>query len=408
MISRRFVLIQGVLILQDQYRALIQYSFTKDTDGQYDKMPTDWYCNCGVFNFKRRENCFKCSASREESEKGGEGSDEISNILTKSKLRDDVEQLNVKRSIVEIMFRNLDALTNEEKVLTALQERIPEQVSKVAKILICRDPLTQISRGICYLNFDNLVDSMNTFQALEKLVTPLEIDSREGELLESFVSSKISILNFFSVTFSYCIDSENRNIARQTANSRRDNNSAQQPADHQSPYATNFQYTLADVPKLAEQAANMYAQNQTEKDSYIQYYTDFYTKQITQVRAATCFALRKLKLSFAQGLNTSLPSYSQYEAHSGASIAQSAIERKHKMKTTEPPPPGAIFPAQQVETPKGNVDGKKYRNFLPKCRSSVLEVKLMIIMIFSIGRNPPSSHARHQLVHLRRDLRLLL
>ena len=40
---------------------------------------------CGVFNFKRRENCFKCYASREESEKGGEGSDEISNILTKSK-----------------------------------------------------------------------------------------------------------------------------------------------------------------------------------------------------------------------------------------------------------------------------------------------------------------------------------
>jgi RNA-binding protein 5/10 len=75
-----------VLVLQDQYRATIQYSFTKDSDGQWDKMPTDWYCNCGVFNFKRRDNCFKCSASREESEKGGEGSDEISNILTKSEL----------------------------------------------------------------------------------------------------------------------------------------------------------------------------------------------------------------------------------------------------------------------------------------------------------------------------------
>lgn len=40
---------------------------------------------CGVFNFKRRKSCFKCNASREESEKGGEGSDEVSNILTKSK-----------------------------------------------------------------------------------------------------------------------------------------------------------------------------------------------------------------------------------------------------------------------------------------------------------------------------------
>lgn len=92
------------------------------------------------------------------------------------------------------MFRNLDALTNEEKVLVALQENIPEQVSKVSKILICRDPLTQISRGICYLNFDNLVDSMNTFQALEKLES-LQIDSREGKYC------KISIWSLFMTLF---------------------------------------------------------------------------------------------------------------------------------------------------------------------------------------------------------------
>lgn len=154
--------------------------------------------------------------------------------------------------------------------------------------------------------------------------------------------------------------------------------------DQQQSYSTtNYQYTLADVPKLAEQAANMYAQNQTEKESYVQYYTDFYTKQISQVSLALehCLVITSTSL---QGLNTSLPAYTQYEAHSGASIAQSAIERKHKMKSTEPVVPGAIFPAQQVETPKGD-DGKKYRNFLPNCRSSFLDVKLMKIMIFSIG-----------------------
>lgn len=62
----------------------------KDSDNSIEKskenkIATDWYCGkCGVFNFKRRENCFKCYASREESEKGGEGSDEVSSILTKS------------------------------------------------------------------------------------------------------------------------------------------------------------------------------------------------------------------------------------------------------------------------------------------------------------------------------------
>ena len=79
------------------------------------------------------------------------------------------------------MLRNLDALTTEENVLTALQNNIPELVSKIVKIMICRDSHTKISRGICYLNFDNLVDSMNTFQALEKLPS-LEIDDRQGKL----------------------------------------------------------------------------------------------------------------------------------------------------------------------------------------------------------------------------------
>ena len=92
------------------------------------------------------------------------------------------------------------------------------------------------------------------------------------------------------MTFSYCIDSENRNIGKLSTNTRRDNNNSHSSStqhtnnDQQQSYsAANYQYTLADVPKLAEQAANMYAQNQAEKASYIQYYTDFYTKQISQV-----------------------------------------------------------------------------------------------------------------------------
>lgn len=39
---------------------------------------------CGGQNFKRRDNCFKCQASRMESEEGGSGSDEICNYATKS------------------------------------------------------------------------------------------------------------------------------------------------------------------------------------------------------------------------------------------------------------------------------------------------------------------------------------
>lgn len=84
-----------------------------------------------------------------------------------------------------------------------------------------------------------------------------------------------------------------------------------------------------------------------------------------------------------KSVSISLPNYTQYEANSGASIAQNAIERKHKMKAA-PAPPGAMFPTQQVETPKGD-DGKKYRNFLPNSGSSFHDVELMKIMIFFIG-----------------------
>lgn len=115
------------------------------------------------------------------------------------------------------------------------------------------------------------------------------------------------LTHFSSVTFSYCVDSENRNIGKPIVNQRRDNTSSQPTqVDQQSMYAATYQYTLADVPKLAEQAANMYAQNQTEKESYLQYYTEFYTKQISQVRITISKAFKFLIVSFNSRASTLL------------------------------------------------------------------------------------------------------
>ncbi|CAO1355886.1 unnamed protein product [Diamesa hyperborea] len=303
-------------MLQDQYRATIQYSRISSDSSRDKQLPSDWFCGkCGVFNFKRRDNCFKCYASREESEKGGEGSDEISNILTK-----------------KIMFRNLDALTNEEKLLCVLQEKIPTMVSTISKILICRDPLTQISRGIGYLYFDNLVDSMNTFNALKALDEQFFIDNRE-------------------VLITYCMDSENRALNKQQQfggeRPKRERDNGRD--DNQGMFANNYQYTQKDVPKLAEYSTNLYAQTPAERESYMAYYTDYYKKQIVE------------------GSTSNLPSYSQFEANSGAAVAQSAIERKHKLKTTEIVTAATAtssysssrMAASVVKTPNGK-DGKKY------------------------------------------------
>uniref|UniRef100_A0A1B0CZ03 Uncharacterized protein n=1 Tax=Phlebotomus papatasi TaxID=29031 RepID=A0A1B0CZ03_PHLPP len=191
------------------------------------------------------------------------------------------------------MLRNLDVLTNEEGVLTVMQEVVPTLVSKISKILICRDPLTSTSRGVCYLSFDNLVDSMNTHNALKGLEPPLKIENRE-------------------VLISYCVDPENPNSSKQQ---QQQLNSKTPHDDSSGNYqgSNTYQYTMADVPRLAEYSANMYASNSIEHEHYLKYYTQYYMGQISK------------------GQFSNLPTQSQMggeTANSGAAVAQSAIQRK--------------------------------------------------------------------------------
>lgn len=215
----------------------------------------------------------------------------------------------------EILLRNLDVLTNEEGVLTALQEVLQlDQVAKISKILVCRDPLTNTSRGFCYLFFDNLVDSMNVHNYLKELQPALTLDSRD-------------------VGITYCIDSSAAPPQQQQQDSgaepgnrhyehdRHDSAySAMEPAvqqqqqHHGSGSGHNtFQYTEADVPRLAEYSAKLYATNAAEHDHYLKYYTQYYLGEI------------------ASGHFTNLPTVSQLggeTANSGAAVAQSAMQRK--------------------------------------------------------------------------------
>lgn len=78
------------------------------------------------------------------------------------------------------MLRNLDVLTNEEGVLTAIQHYAPDMAQKISKVLVSRDSLTQTSRGICYLHFDSLVDSMNLHNTLSTLEPPFQVDGRDS------------------------------------------------------------------------------------------------------------------------------------------------------------------------------------------------------------------------------------
>lgn len=222
------------------------------------------------------------------------------------------------------MLRNLDVLTNEEGVLTHMQLVVPNLVSKISKVLICRDPLTSTSRGICYLSFENLVDSMNVHNALKAVEPPLTIDDRE-------------------ILITYCVDSENRQLAH-TGNGNGNGNSSGGGGNRQHKYggktASGHQYTLADVPRLAEYSAGVYAQTAAEHEYYYKYYTDFYVEQINN------------------GQFNNLPTMNQIgdTANSGAAVALSAIQRRLKPQIKNTP----TYAATPIQVPNG--DGtKKYR-----------------------------------------------
>nr|AAL48124.1 RH03791p [Drosophila melanogaster] len=303
---------QGVLKLNDE-RVSMRYSH---------KRIQDWNCyKCGVCNFKFRFYCFVCKTSREDSEttfsSGSEGVDEVSTILTK-----------------KIMLRNLDALTNEEAVLTALQLHLKDLSKTVSKVLISRDSLTQASRGICYLHFDTLVDSMNVHNALTALDPPLTLDDRV-------------------VAITYCIDLEEQQALPKNPKELAVKDSTVNSGNISavSPSGLGGNYTLADVPRLAEYSASLYASNPAEHAYYVQYYTEYYTADINKNN-------RDSHLT---------------EANSGAAVALSAIQRKQKkMSSIETTITAAAtaaaqaaaqvkatLAAQVASAPKGN-DGKIY------------------------------------------------
>lgn len=253
--------------------------------------------------------------------------------------------LNMSFYFSEILLRNLDVLTNEESVLTSMQQVVPKLVSKISKILICRDPLTSTSRGICYLCFESLVDSMNVFSALKALEPPLNIDSRQ-------------------IIINYCVDAQNKQITECAPHKAYGNNSGgtgqfmlgkSAGATMAVATASNHRYTLADVPRLAEYSAGVYAHTTTEYEHYYRYYTDYYTTQINA------------------GQFNNLPTMSQIggeTANSGAAVALSAIQRKQKQGSCNGKAQSIAAPIELASTaneplhvPNGT-DGRIYREYM--------------------------------------------
>ncbi|CAF0841009.1 unnamed protein product [Didymodactylos carnosus] len=129
---------------------------------------TDWdCCKCGVNNFKRRENCFNCNFTREESER--------------SRDLDGYEAIGTNPCNT-LVLRGLDALTSKEAIETKLFEltNVPVKNSCVVK-----DHITGVSRGFAFVEFNSIQDSATVFDKLQSANPVFELD---GKLIMSHYS----------------------------------------------------------------------------------------------------------------------------------------------------------------------------------------------------------------------------
>ncbi|VEN55588.1 unnamed protein product [Callosobruchus maculatus] len=277
---------QGVLMLQDHYRASMQYSIPKEGLSAEKpinyKASADWFCiKCGAQNFKRRDNCFKCHASRTESEEGGSGSDEVCAYPTKT-----------------IMMRNLDALTTEDSVMAVLNTVIPDLVKSISAVCVGRDLLTSTSRGLCYLGTESTIDALAIFGSLNNLKTPLTIDGK-------------------SVIISYC----KYNMG--------DTKRAYSQADYEAfpNAAVPSTYELADVDSLAEYSARRYAKTPQEYSNYLEYYRNYFSQQISSGHSVTLHQDNQMDA-----------------ANAAAAVAQSAIQQVNANKNYCEPTSSSSLP----------------------------------------------------------------
>jgi len=234
-------------MFKDQYRAVMQYSLPRDAGKPSDNgsprlIHHDWICaKCGVQNFRRRDYCFKCNGPKSDAD--GEGFDEVSTHPTNT-----------------VFLRGLDALSTEDPVLNCLMRltQLP-----IKSIRIGRDPLTQTSRGVCYVEMNSVVDAM--FLHNQLLGEPPTIDDKLASVSYHKSSQQTEERNntAHSAAASAAMAAAQWSHQGQKAND-------EQFVNIQAPYSEE------DIERLAEYSASTYAKNEVEKAAYLNYYRTFY------------------------------------------------------------------------------------------------------------------------------------
>jgi len=217
----------------------MQYSVPRDQRAfEQPKVLNDWICaKCGVQNFRRREACFKCSGPRTDYDTSNEPTDEVSTHPTNS-----------------VLLSGLDALTTEDSVLNTLG---PLTKLPLKSVRIGRDPLTNMSRGVCYVEMNSVVDSM--FLHNQLIAEPPVIDDRQVEVTYHKQAGPQVVTN----------TSQNQAAANSAME-------AAQWTNKSSSQGQGKKFSDKEIQKMAEYSADLYAKNDAERENYIEYYRKYY------------------------------------------------------------------------------------------------------------------------------------
>jgi len=208
----------------------------------------DWICaKCGVQNFRRRDACFKCSGPRTEYDTSNEAEDEVSTHPTNT-----------------VLLSGLDALTTEDAVLNTLG---PLTKLPLKSVRVARDSLTSMSRGVCYVEMNSVVDAM--FLHNQLLADPPAI---EGRIVEVGYHKQPGRELDRTATVNNAAANSALAAAQWT-----NNKSTEAKRAENSGSASDRKFTEEELDKMAEYSANLYAKSDEERKSYVDYYRKYYS-----------------------------------------------------------------------------------------------------------------------------------
>ncbi|XP_043936658.1 RNA-binding protein 10-like isoform X2 [Protopterus annectens] len=163
------------------------------------KLNEDWMCTkCRVYNFKRRDKCFKCGIPRAEAEQKASTSkksllqalteaaaeaspgllplpDEVTSQKQRSQQQAQPSQHSSEPANDTLILRNLSPHTSLETILSSLS---PYAVLSASNVRLIKDKQTQLNRGFAFVQLATIVEAAQLLQILQSLDPPLNIDGK--------------------------------------------------------------------------------------------------------------------------------------------------------------------------------------------------------------------------------------